>query len=68
MPSILRLATILRRRPRTEEPDSGVDSDLDGPKFGEILAASTMPDFAALPLEFWPGYRRYFRTEWDRED
>jgi len=27
-------------------------------QLGEIMAASTMPGFADLPLEFWPGYRR----------
>jgi len=28
-------------------------------RFGEILAAATVPDFAGLPLEFWPGYRDF---------
>jgi len=27
------------------------------PRFGEILAALSIPDFAGLPLEYWPGYR-----------
>jgi hypothetical protein len=31
-------------------------------QFGEIIAASTMPDFAGLPLEFWPGYQRATST------
>ena len=26
-------------------------------RLGEILAAATVPDFAGLPLELWPGYR-----------
>jgi hypothetical protein len=34
------------------------------PRFGEILAALSIPDFAGLPLEYWPGYRHVLR---DRE-
>lgn len=26
-------------------------------QLGEIMAAATVPEFADLPLEFWPGYR-----------
>jgi hypothetical protein len=32
------------------------------PRFGEIIAASTIPDFAGLPIEWWPGYRSYAAT------
>jgi hypothetical protein len=33
------------------------------PRFGEIIAASTIPDFAGLPIEWWPGYRNYAATD-----
>jgi len=29
------------------------------PRLGELLAALSIPDFAGLPLEFWPGYRQH---------
>jgi hypothetical protein len=42
-------------------------------RFGEVVAAATVPDFANLPLEFWPGYREWAasgraaaRRPWDR--
>lgn len=28
-------------------------------KFGEIIAALTVPEFAGLPIEYWPGYRHH---------
>jgi hypothetical protein len=36
------------------------------PRFGEFLAALSIPDFAGLPLEYWPGYRLVLR-ERERE-
>jgi hypothetical protein len=61
MLSIYRLVDTIRKRLRPQNHDSRSDSDpaLESPlRFGEILAASGMPDFAGLPLEFWPGYRQ----------
>jgi hypothetical protein len=44
---------------REQHPECLADPALETPpRFGEFLAASTMPEFAGLPLEFWPGYRR----------
>jgi hypothetical protein len=37
-------------------------------RFSEILAASSIPDFAALPLELWPGYRSSAPTNELREE
>lgn len=61
MPSILRLVgRMVRRQPQRCEVDSQslqhAARDMP-PRFGEILAVSTIPDFAGLPLELWPGYR-----------
>jgi len=32
------------------------------PQLGEIIAAPTIPDYAGLPIEWWPGYRDYAAT------
>lgn len=60
MPSPLRLVTRMMRRrlapcpTSSESPPEVREAPL---RFGEILAASTIADFAILPLECWPGYR-----------
>lgn len=61
MPSILGLMRrIVRQRPQPGEVGSQsrrhAAHDMP-PRVGEILAVSTIPDFAGLPLELWPGYR-----------
>jgi hypothetical protein len=61
MSSVYRLVDTFWKRLRTLNHDtrSGLDPAPEPPlRFGEILAASAMPDFAGLPLEFWPGYRQ----------
>ncbi len=45
------------RRTGAEPPARLKDAPIS---FGEIIAASTIPDFGGLPLEVWPGYR-----DWD---
>ena len=62
MPSIVRLVgSMIRNRRRSDAvPDVAEDLKL---RFGEILAVSTIPDFAGLPLELWPGYRNRAATE-----
>lgn len=52
----------LRPRPADLNPVRWVGFDTP-PRLGEILAASTLPDFAGLPLELWPGYRCRFTTD-----
>lgn len=37
-------------------------------RFGEIVAASTIPDFAGLPLELWPGYQRHVPADQSEEE
>lgn len=44
---------------------SGQEPSLFEPlvRLGEILATSSVPDLADLPLELWPGYRDSASTE-----
>jgi hypothetical protein len=72
MPSILRtVGRIARKRlqPREVGPHSLQHAARDvRPRFGEIIAVSMIPDFAGLPLEFWPGYRRHIAPDEPSED
>ena len=72
MPAILRfVAKIVRQRlkPHRATLQSPPHATFDFPmRFSEILAASSIPDFAALPLELWPGYRSSAPTDELREE
>jgi hypothetical protein len=72
MPAILRfVAKIVRRRlkPHRASLQSPPHATFDFPmRFGEILAASSIPDFAALPLELWPGYRSSALADESRDE
>ncbi len=63
MPSIVHLmGRMMRKRRSSREvrPMTRPDTEFEVPlRFGEILAASTIPEFAGLPLELWPGDRNY---------
>jgi hypothetical protein len=49
--------------------DTVSDTDRETPlRFAEILAASSIPDFAALPLELWPGYHSRATTTESEDD
>jgi hypothetical protein len=64
--SIFAVAGTIRKRWQlhNRNPQSRPVPALESPvRFGEILAASAMPDFAGLPLEFWPGYRQLDETD-----
>jgi hypothetical protein len=52
-----------RPAPRTTDSPLIENCAFDALRFGEILAAATIPDFAMLPLELWPGYRRIAQTD-----
>jgi len=61
MPTVLHfVAKIVRQRLKQHrasvQPPPYATFDVPT-RFGEILAASSIPDFAAVPLEMWPGYR-----------
>jgi hypothetical protein len=63
--SIFNFPAAIRRRLRPHDRNSQLpEPALESPvRLGEILAASAMPDFAGLPLEFWPGYRQLDETD-----
>jgi len=53
------------RTPCADHVEQASSAQLEpAPSFNEILAALSFPDFAGLPLEYWPGYRHVLR---DRE-
>ena len=58
MPSIVELmGRMMRKRRQSDAPAFPVPELEAKLRLGEILAVSTIPDFAGLPLELWPGYR-----------
>jgi hypothetical protein len=54
-----RLFGKLWRAPESERHANPPEGGLLRPllRLGEILAASSVPDVADLPMELWPGYR-----------
>jgi hypothetical protein len=69
MPSIVGLMGRMIRKRRQPEPAAlPVPESEVKPRFGEILAVSTIPDFAGLPIELWPGYRNRAAAEEAEED
>jgi hypothetical protein len=60
VPGTIRKRWQLHDRNSQSRPEPAPESPV---RFGEILAASAMPDFAGLPLEFWPGYRQLDETD-----
>jgi hypothetical protein len=64
MPSIVHLMGRMIWKRRQSDTVTVPDTEFEVPlRLGEILAASTIPEFAGLPLELWPGYRNRAATD-----